>query len=58
MQALIMSYNTTLVPPLRSCTGPACEAGLSTGMWRGHVPTRKERKGNAVKLQHLQSSDL
>ena len=27
--------NITLVPPLRSCTGPAREAGLSTVTWRG-----------------------
>jgi len=42
--SLTVSHNTTLVPPLRSCIGPAREAGLSTGTWRGHVPPRKERK--------------
>ena len=29
--SLMVSRYTTLVPPLRSCTGPAREAGLSTG---------------------------
>jgi len=32
----MVSYNTTLVPSLGLRIGPACEAGLSTGM-------RKER---------------
>ena len=38
----MVSRYTTLVPPLRLCIGPAREAGLSTGMQRGHVPPRKK----------------
>jgi len=30
--SLMVSSNTTLVPSLRLHIGPACEAGLSTGM--------------------------
>jgi len=40
---MVLRY-TTLVLPLRSCIGPALDAGLSTGTWRGHVPPRIERK--------------
>jgi len=45
--SLMVSYNTTLVPSLGLRTGPACEAGLSAGMWRKSVPPqirKKERK--------------
>jgi len=42
--SLMVSRNTTLVPPLRSCIGPASNSGLSTGTWIGHVPSHKERK--------------
>jgi len=43
--SLMVSRNTTLVPSLRLRIGPACEAGLSTGMRRERVtPNKKERK--------------
>ena len=42
--SLMMLRYTTLVPPLRLCIGPAREAGLSTGTWRGHVPLRRRKK--------------
>ena len=45
--SLMVSCNTTLVPSLGLHVGPACEAGLSTGMRREHVPPqirKKERK--------------
>ena len=40
---MVLRY-TTLVLPLRLCIGPAREAGLSTGTWRGHI--RKKKKKN------------
>jgi len=40
----MVSHNTTLVPSLGLCIGPACEAGLSTGMRREHVPPRIRKK--------------
>jgi len=42
--SLMVSRNTTLVPSLGLCIGPACEAGLSTGMRREHVPPRIRKK--------------
>jgi len=41
--SLMVSLYTTFDPHLRSCIGPAREAGLSTGTWKGHVQPRKER---------------
>jgi len=38
--SLMVSRNTTLVPPLGLCIGPACEAGLSAGMRREHVSSQ------------------
>ena len=38
--------NTTLVPSLGLCIGPACEAGLSTGMRRERVPPQIRKKEN------------
>jgi len=43
----MVSRNTTLVPSLGLRIGPACEAGLSTGMRRERVPPlirKKKRK--------------
>ena len=42
----MVSRNTTLVPSLGLCIGPACEAGLSAGMRRKRVPPRirKEKR--------------
>jgi len=43
----VVSRNTTLVPSLGLRIGPACEAGLSTGMQRERVSPqirKKERK--------------
>jgi len=34
-------HNTTEVPSLGLHSGPACEAGLSAGMRREHVPPQK-----------------
>jgi len=45
--SLMVSRNTTLVSSLGLRIGPACEAGLNTGMRRERVPPRirkKERK--------------
>ena len=39
--SLMVLRNTTLVSFLGLCTGPACEAGLSIGMWRERVPHRR-----------------
>jgi len=49
--SLMVSRNTTLVPSLWLCSGPACEAGLSTGMRRERVPPqrRKKEKGAGLK---------
>ena len=37
----MVSRNTTLVPFLGVCIGPACEAGLSVGMRRKRVPPQR-----------------
>jgi len=42
--SLMVSRNTTLVPFLGLHIGPACEAGLSAGMWRERVPPRIRKK--------------
>ena len=45
--SLVLSRNNTLVPSLGLRIGPACEAGLSTGMRRERVSPqirKKERK--------------
>jgi len=39
--SLMVSRNTTLVPFLGLCIGPACEAGLSVGMRRERVPPQR-----------------
>jgi len=39
--SLVVSRNTTLVPSLGLRIGPACEAGLSVGMRREHVPLQR-----------------
>ena len=39
--SLMVSHNTTLVPSLGLLIGPACEAGLSTGMRRERVPPQR-----------------
>jgi len=41
---LMASCNTTLVPSLGLRIGPACEAGLSTGMQRERVPPQIRKK--------------
>jgi len=40
----MVSRYTTLVPSLGFRIGPACEAGLSTGMQRERVPPQKEKE--------------
>jgi len=49
--SLTVSRNTTLVPSLALCIGPACEGGLSAGMQREHVPPqiKKDRKKERYK---------
>jgi len=43
--SLMVSRNTTVVPSLGLRIGPACEAGLNTGMRRERVtPNKKERQ--------------
>ena len=42
--SLMMLCNTTLVPSLWLCIGPACEAGLSAGMRREHVSPQIRKK--------------
>jgi len=43
--SLMVSRNTTVIPSLGLCIGPACEAGLSAGMQRERVsPQIKKRK--------------
>ena len=39
--SLMVLHNTTVVPSLGLHSGPACEAGLSAGMRREHVPPQK-----------------
>jgi len=41
--SLMVSRNTTLVPSLGLCIGPACEAGLSVSMRRERVPPPKDK---------------
>jgi len=41
---VVVSHNTTLVPCLGFCTGPACEAGLSAGMLRECVSPQIRKK--------------
>jgi len=43
----MVSHNTTLVPSVGLCIGPAFEAGLSTSMRRERVPPRIRKKGTA-----------
>ena len=53
--SLMVSRNTTLVPSLWLHIGPACEAGLSTGMQRECVPPQSRKKGTSssyVTLSH------
>ena len=42
--SLMVSRNTTLVPSLGLHIGPACEAGLSTGMRRERVQPQRRKK--------------
>jgi len=58
--SLVVACNTTLVSSLGLHTGPACEAGLSAGMWREQVPPqwrKKERKITRYKLNIQQTSN-
>jgi len=48
--SLMVSCNTTLVPSLGLRTGPACEAGLSSGMRSEHVPSRKRKKERSLAI--------
>ena len=53
--SLTVSRNTTLVPSLGLRIGPACEAGLSTGMRRGRVSSqirkkKEERRANSSEI--------
>jgi len=44
----MVSRFTTLGPFLGLRIGPACEAGLSAGMQKEHVPTQKRKKENIL----------
>jgi len=51
---MMVSHDTTLVPPLRLCIGPTCEAALVRE--RGHVPPRKrKKKEKAIVMLQLMS---
>ena len=52
---LMVSCNTTLVPSLGLRIEPACEAGLSAGLQREHVPRqiRKKKKVTSFEGQQL-----
>jgi len=57
--SLMVLRNTTLVPSLGLRIGPACEASLSAGMRREHVPPRirkKERKKERNTIQVIAHS--
>jgi len=59
--SLTVLRNTTLVPSLGLRIGPACEAGLSTGMQRKDVSPqirKKERKKNIFELKHCQPDKI
>jgi len=51
--SLMVSCNTTLVPSLGLCIGPACEAGLSVGMRRERVPPQRIK----IKVVHAAGCD-
>jgi len=53
----MVSRNTTLVPSLGLRIGPACEAGLSAGMRREHVPPQR-RKTERMYCTLLSGPDL
>jgi len=61
--SLMVSRNTTLVPSLGLRIGPACEAGLSTGMRRervSHQIRKKERSrtiSETIKDRHIVTMD-
>ena len=54
--SLMVLCNTTLLPSLELCIGPACEAGLSAGMQREHVPLqiRKKERKKSWSVFHVQ----
>ena len=43
-QVSLMVLRTTLVLSLGLCIEPACEAGLSAGMWRERVPPQRRKR--------------
>ena len=54
--SLVVLRNTTLVPSLGLCIGPACEAGLSAGMQREHVSPqirKKERRCPTIVIEFV-----
>jgi len=52
----MVSRNTTLVLSLQLRIGPACDAGLSAGMRREHVPPKKRKKERHHELQNVRQS--
>ena len=50
--SLMVSCNTTLVPSLGLCIGPACEAGLSASMWKERVPPQRRKKEKKKLCKH------
>ena len=51
----MLSLNTTLVHSLGLRIGPACEAGLSTGMRRERVPPQIRKKERNEALYRISS---
>jgi len=56
--SLVVSRNTTLVPSLGLCTGPACEAGLSAGMRREHVSPQIRKKSRCCEWRQWSQSHV
>ena len=50
--SLMVSWNTTLVPSLGLCIGPACEVGLSSGMRRECVPPQNKKEEESPHIIH------
>jgi len=52
--SLMVSRNTTLVPSLGLCIGPACETGFSAGMRRERVSPQIRKKERLTTVQNIQ----
>jgi len=54
----MVSRYTTLVPSLGLRIGPACEAGLSAGMWREHVHPKRESMKDPINFKKTWQSHI